>query len=98
VFLGLTATATIEAQYNICDMFGIDKRNIIRLPFHRQNLQIQRTIVASMADKDKEILTKLRNRPQGPTVIYVSYKKDVDRLTELLNLKVTILLLSIFTC
>lgn len=86
--LCMTATLSSAGIQRVCKDFNIAVEDVVCLPFDRPNLAILRTIVNRPSEKDAALLSSLRTRPRGPTIVYTSYKKDAKRLTELLVSKV----------
>ncbi len=79
--LALTATATPEVLSDIRDAFGIEPEDAIRTTFHRPNLQLRSTVL----DADSQysaLVDRLRARPPGPTLIYVSLQRTAEEIAE----------------
>jgi ATP-dependent DNA helicase RecQ len=81
--LGLTATATPEVVRDICAAFAIPAEAVVVTGFYRPNLTMLTTVVAS-ADRDRLLLERLRARPPGPAIVYVTLQKTATRLAEAL--------------
>ena len=81
--LALTATATPQVLDDICAGFGIDPACAVRTGFHRPNLTLVTTPLES-ADRDAALLDRLRTRPPGATVVYVTLQRTAERVAELL--------------
>jgi ATP-dependent DNA helicase RecQ len=79
--LALTATATPAVVQDICAAFGIPAQCAVVTGFHRPNLSLQTTPVAR-ADRDALLLDRLRTRPPGPTIVYVTLQKTAEQLAE----------------
>ncbi|MDR3708699.1 MAG: RecQ family ATP-dependent DNA helicase [Capsulimonadaceae bacterium] len=77
--LALTATATPDVVRDICRAFNIDESAAIVTGFYRRNLMLATTPV-SAADRDTVLATRLRNRPVGPTIVYVTLQKTAERI------------------
>ncbi|MCG8651683.1 MAG: RecQ family ATP-dependent DNA helicase, partial [Pirellulales bacterium] len=79
--LALTATATPGVLSDIRDAFGIEPEDAIRTRFHRPNLQLRSTLV----DEQQQYPTlrqHLRDRPRGPTLVYVSLQRTAEEVAE----------------
>ncbi len=80
--LGLTATATPEVANDICHSFNIEPENLISTGFHRPNL----TLEFSPSDDALGVLFKrLRKRPAGPTIVYVTLQKTAEEVANSLT-------------
>jgi ATP-dependent DNA helicase RecQ len=77
--LALTATATIKVQQDICHAFDIDPANVVRTPFYRPNLTLL-TTPAEAQIRDKLLTDKLRQRPAGPTIVYVTLQRTAEEV------------------
>lgn len=82
--LALTATATPPVVIDISQAFDISANHIVLTGFHRPNLELHGTPVT---DKNRfgTLLRRLRERPQGPTIVYVTLQhtaEDVARKLE----------------
>lgn len=82
--LALTATATVKVQQDICRAFGIDPTNVVRTPFYRPNLTLLTTSVDA-AKRDRLLADKLRKRPAGPTIIYVTLQRTAEEVAQYLT-------------
>ena len=67
-FLALTATATPKVSENICDLFGIEKRDHIQTGFYRPNLSLHVT-PCEINEKDQFLLERIREKSQLPTYL-----------------------------
>jgi ATP-dependent DNA helicase RecQ len=79
--LALTATATASVVGDIRAAFGIREEHAIVTGFHRSNLELWTTPVAS-ADRDALLLSRLRERDPGPTIIYVTLQKTAEAVAK----------------
>jgi ATP-dependent DNA helicase RecQ len=77
--LALTATATPKVAEDICVGFGIPREAVVRTGFHRPNLSIVTTPVAP-EDRDRLLLARLRDRPRGTTIVYVTRREAAERV------------------
>tara|TARA_R110002049_G_scaffold27321_2_gene94149 strand:+ start:315427 stop:317361 length:1935 start_codon:yes stop_codon:yes gene_type:complete len=82
--LALTATATPEVLDDIRDAFGIAPEDAIRTKFYRENLQLRSNVVSS-ADQYDLLLDRIRDRPSGPTLVYVSLQRTAEEIAERLE-------------
>jgi ATP-dependent DNA helicase RecQ len=81
--LALTATATPLVQQDIEQAFGIDPDDAVVTGFYRENLTLLQTPIAS-AGRDGLLVERLRTRPPGPTIVYVTLQKDAMRVARVL--------------
>lgn len=82
--LALTATATVKVQQDICNAFDIDPANVLRTPFYRSNLTLL-TTRANEYSRDDMLTDKLRKRPAGPTIVYVTLQRTAEEVAQLLS-------------
>ncbi|MEO1614711.1 MAG: ATP-dependent DNA helicase RecQ [Planctomycetota bacterium] len=82
--LALTATATPAVLEDIQKAFSIANEDAIRTPFHRPNLQL-RSSVLDDATHYSSLLNRIRSRPSGATLIYVSKQKTAESVAEQLT-------------
>lgn len=82
--LALTATATPKVLEDICAAFGIDRSCAVRTGFYRPNLTILMTPVDDER-RDALLLARMRQRPAGAMVVYVTTQKTAERVAELLR-------------
>ena len=81
--LALTATATPAVVSDICAAFGIPERNAVVTGVYRPNLTLLTTPI-SQADRDPCLLDRLRTRPAGTTIVYVTLQRTAQRVADLL--------------
>jgi ATP-dependent DNA helicase RecQ len=79
--LALTATATPQVLDDICHGFHIDPACAVRTGFYRPNLRLLTTPVA-FADRDAMLLDRLRTRPPGPTIVYVTLQRTAEGVAQ----------------
>lgn len=79
--LALTATATPQVLGDIRQAFDIDADAAIRTGFYRPNLTILTTPVGA-PDRDALLLARLRERPAGPTIVYVTLQRTAEEVAE----------------
>jgi ATP-dependent DNA helicase RecQ len=81
--LALTATATPAVAADIRSGFGIAEADSVVTGFYRPNLTLL-TTPAAAAERDEVITARLRERPPGPTIVYVTLQRTALRVAELL--------------
>jgi ATP-dependent DNA helicase RecQ len=81
--LALTATATPTVADDIRSGFGIAEADSVVTGFYRPNLTLLTTPVAA-AERDALIAARLRERPPGPTIVYVTLQRAALRVAQLL--------------
>ena len=77
--LALTATAPPQVLDDICREFRIDAECGIRTTFYRPNLKLISTPTVE-DQRDDLLLERLRERPRGATIIYVTLQKTAERV------------------
>ncbi len=82
--LALTATATEQVLDDVCTGFDIEPQCVIRTGFYRPNLTLIVTPV-SADERDDLLLAKLRKRPPGAAIIYVTLQKTAEAVAERLH-------------
>ena len=82
--LALTATATPGVLSDICDAFRIQPEDAIRTTFYRANLQL-RSNVTCASDQYAMLRDRIRDRPRGPTLVYVSLQRTAAEIAERLT-------------
>ncbi len=75
----LTATAAPRVAKDICKGFGIPGECVVRTGFYRKNLTVLTTPITA-TDRDKTLLDKLKGRPVGPTIVYVTLQKTAEQV------------------
>jgi len=81
--LALTATATPAVVGDICAGFGIDEADAVVTGFYRPNLTLL-TTPARAAERDQLLIDRLRERPPGSTIVYVTLQRTALRIASLL--------------
>ncbi|HET7045885.1 MAG TPA: helicase-related protein, partial [Gaiellaceae bacterium] len=81
--LALTATATPAVVADIRAGFGIDEADAVVTGFYRPNLTLLTTPVAA-AERDQRLIDRLRERPPGSTIVYVTLQRTAMRIAALL--------------
>jgi ATP-dependent DNA helicase RecQ len=82
--LALTATATAAVAQDICRSFAIKPDAYVNTGFHRPNL-IMSTAPCRAAARDSLLLERLRSRPRGATIVYVTLQKTAEQVAEYLS-------------
>lgn len=82
--LGLTATATREVLDDLQRAFGIAPGDIVCTGFYRRNLQLGVTPVEA-AQRDALLSDRLKSRPPGPTIVYVTLQRTAEEVAAKLN-------------
>ena len=80
----LTATAAPKVAKDICEGFDIPGECVVRTGFYRKNLTVLTTPIAA-ADRDRVLLERLRGRPVGPTIVYVTLQKTAEQVAAYLT-------------
>ena len=75
--LALTATATPKVSADMAEAFDIKDQNVINTGFYRPNLEM-RVIACSSSERPSLLIKRLRKRPPGSTIIYVSLQRDAE--------------------
>ena len=81
--LALTATATTSVSEDICRNFSISPEAYVNTGFHRPNLMM-RAVPCRASERDEMLLARLRGRPRGATIVYVTLQKTAERIAEYL--------------
>lgn len=82
--LALTATATPAVLEDIRRAFTIEPDDAIRTPFHRPNLQL-RSVIVNAGDHYESLKNRIKDRPRGATLVYVSKQKTAESIAERLT-------------
>jgi ATP-dependent DNA helicase RecQ len=81
--LALTATATPAVAADICASFDIPQHCVVMTGFHRPNLFLSTTPIAS-EQRDAALSDRLSSRPPGPGIVYVTLQKTAERVASAL--------------
>lgn len=79
--LALTATATPAVAADICESFDIGPQAYVNTGFHRPNLEMYAT-PCGPAERDEWLVKRLRERPRGATIVYVTLQRTAERVAE----------------
>lgn len=82
--LTLTATATRTVAEDICREFSINGDAFIHTGFYRPNLTLQVT-PCRPNQQVALLLNRLKDRPRGPTIVYVTLQRTAETVAEELN-------------
>jgi ATP-dependent DNA helicase RecQ len=81
--LALTATATPAVVADICAGFEIAEADTVVTGFYRPNLTMLTTPIAA-AGRDQLLIDRLRERPPGTAIVYVTLQRTALRVASLL--------------
>ena len=81
--LALTATATTKVLEDICRVFEIAPDCAVRTGFYRPNLTLLLTPVDE-SSRDLKLHKQLRDRPRGPTIVYVTLQRTAEQVADYL--------------
>ncbi len=81
--LALTATATPAVVGDICAGFGIAEADAVVTGFYRPNLTML-TTPSRASERDQLLIDRLRERPPGSTIVYVTLQRTALRVASLL--------------
>lgn len=81
--LALTATATPQVATDMAAAFKIAEEDVVNTGFYRPNLELR---VTACADEERPglLLKRLRARPPGPTIVYVTLQKQAEEVADCL--------------
>ena len=82
--LALTATATPSVAKDIAAAFAVAEESVVKTPFHRPNLELHVTPL-SAGVRDATLLQRLKRRPRGPTIVYVTLQKTAEDVAAALS-------------
>ena len=82
--LTLTATATQTVAEDICREFSINGDAFIHTGFYRPNLTLEVT-PCRPNQQVALLLNRLKDRPRGPTIVYVTLQRTAETVAEELN-------------
>ena len=84
--LTLTATATPSVAEDICREFGITADAFIHTGFYRPNLTLLVT-PCRLNEQSELLLDRLKDRPRGPTIVYVTLQRTAETVADTLTKK-----------
>ena len=82
--LALTATATPEVAASIIQAFGIESDDVASASFHRPNLELH-AFACSSQDRFDLLLDRMRSRPPGPAIVYVTLQRTAEEVARFLS-------------
>ena len=82
--LALTATATPKVAADIAKGFGIAEGDVIHTGFYRPNLRLYAT-PCEVAQRRDLLAERLRARPPGPTIVYVTLQRTAEQVAGFLT-------------
>ena len=82
--LTLTATATPEVAADIAREFAISDDDIVHTGFYRPNLTLAVTPCCAN-ERPRVLLSRVRERPAGPTIVYVTLQRTAEEVAKLLS-------------
>ena len=82
--LALTATATPEVARDIARAFAIEEGDIVHTGFYRPNLEL-RVTPCEAAQRDDLLLSRMRERPPGPAIVYVTLQRTSEHVAGFLS-------------
>ncbi len=82
--LALTATATPEVAGDIARTFEIDEADMVQTGFYRPNLELH-TTPCTGSERRELLVSRLRKRPRGPTIVYVTLQRTAEEIAEHLS-------------
>ncbi|MGE5608274.1 MAG: ATP-dependent DNA helicase RecQ [Bacillota bacterium] len=81
--LALTATATPAVAKDIAGAFGISADCVVQTGFYRPNLNMH--VSPALVNQRRELLLeRIRTRPRGPTIVYVTLQRTAEEVAEFL--------------
>ncbi|HUT09778.1 MAG TPA: RecQ family ATP-dependent DNA helicase [Thermoguttaceae bacterium] len=81
--LALTATATVEVARDIAEGFRIAREDVVHTGFYRPNLKLHAT-ACSAGQRNELLLSRLRERPPGPAIVYVTLQRTAEQIAKTL--------------
>ena len=81
--LALTATATPAVVEDICRNFAIPRAGVVITGFHRPNLFLS-TAPTADRERDEALVGRLRERPAGSGIVYVTLQATAERVASML--------------
>jgi len=82
--LALTATATPQVARDIAGGFDIAEDDVVHTGFYRPNLRLYAT-PCEAGQRDDLLLSRLAQRPPGPTIVYVTLQRTAEDVADLLT-------------
>lgn len=82
--LALTATATPEVPRDTAKAFDISADDVVHTGFYRPNLKLCVTPCEG-AERKSLLLSRLRERPAAPTIVYVTLQRTAEDVADFLS-------------
>lgn len=82
--LALTATATPQVASDMAQAFDIAPEDMTNTGFYRPNLELRVTACRD-AERPELLIQRLKERPAGPTIVYVSLQRHAEEVAESLQ-------------
>ena len=82
--LALTATATPDVADDVREAFHIADEDMVHTGFYRPNLKLS-VVPCSTSERDQALLERMRKRPPGPTIVYVTLQKTAVVVADFLS-------------
>jgi ATP-dependent DNA helicase RecQ len=82
--LALTATATPQVVLDVCASFRIPPECAVVTGFHRPNLFLS-VHPTGPRERDRALVERIRARPAGPGIVYVTLQRTAERVARLLD-------------
>ncbi|MDB5333643.1 MAG: ATP-dependent helicase RecQ family [Phycisphaerales bacterium] len=83
--LALTATATPSVAKDIARSFAVAEGDTIQTGFHRPNLSLHISPNPGGPQRRALLLDRLRSRPRGPTIVYVTLQRTAEEIATFLD-------------
>lgn len=83
--LALTATATPEVATDIAEAFSIEPHDVVQTGFYRPNLHLHATPCTNDDERYDLLLRRLKERPTGPAIVYVTLQKSAEQVADFLT-------------
>ncbi|HEY3998124.1 MAG TPA: RecQ family ATP-dependent DNA helicase, partial [Candidatus Xenobia bacterium] len=77
--LALTATATPTVAHSIVRAFRMDAEAIVNTGFYRSNLRLE---VNTSRERVAALMERIRHRPPGSTIVYVTLQRTAEDVAE----------------
>ncbi|MGB0580217.1 MAG: RecQ family ATP-dependent DNA helicase [Limisphaerales bacterium] len=80
--LALTATATPTVAADVRKAFSIAEEDEVHTGFYRPNLEL--SVLPATARRQQQLLDRIRSRPPGSTIVYVTLQRTAEEVAEFL--------------
>jgi ATP-dependent DNA helicase RecQ len=82
--LALTATATPSVARDVRGAFDIAEEDEVHTGFYRPNLKLS-VVPCTPSTRDDELLARIRKRPPGPAIVYVTLQRTAEEVANFLS-------------